>query len=560
MLLHLHLRDFVIVHELDIDLAEGFTVLTGETGAGKSILIDALKLVLGERADASVVRVGAQRADLSATFSSTARLHDWLQEQGFDTGDDSVLLRRVIDAAGKSRGFINGSPATAAQLKAAGDMLVDIHGQHAHQGLVRREVVSSLLDAYAGAWDEARAVEQAWQQWRAAQRALEDAGEGAERLAAERERLQWQCDELDRLRPQPGEWDALDAEHRRLAHIATLLDALSTAQTALDGDDVGALSLLAQARQAVERAGEIDSAVQPLLQQLDAAQTSLHDLSHELRRLAQHSEADPQRLAEVDARLGSWMQLARKHRVAAADLAQHHQALRRQLEQLESSADLPALQRQAAAAFARLQQAARKLSAKRLAAARQLGRAVQEAMQHLGMPGGRFEVACLALDAVGAHGAERVEFQVAAHPGAELRPLGKVASGGELSRIALAVAVTTSALQDVGTLIFDEVDAGIGGAVAQTVGRLLRQLGRDRQVLAVTHLAQVAACAQHHYAVRKHSHDGQTASLLDALDPVQRRSEIARMLAGHARSSAALEHAQELLAACAAGAAPASEP
>ncbi|WP_298292732.1 DNA repair protein RecN [Thiomonas sp.] len=560
MLLHLHLRDFVIVDELDIDLAGGFTVLTGETGAGKSILIDALKLVLGERADAAVVRAGAQRADLSATFSPTAALQAWLQEQGFDTGDDGVLLRRVIDAAGKSRGFINGSPATAAQLKAAGDMLVDIHGQHAHQGLVRREVASSLLDAYAGAEEQARAVEQAWQEWHAAQRALEDASQGAERLAAERERLQWQCDELDRLRPQPGEWDTLEAEQRRLAHITTLLDALSTAQAALDGDDVGALSLLAQARQAVERASDVDPAVQPLVQQLDAAQTSLHDLSHALRRLAQHTEADPQRLAEVDARLGTWMQLARKHRVPAADLPQHHQALRSQLDRLERTTDLPALQQQADAAFARLQQAARALSAKRLAAARQLGQAVQDAMQQLGMPGGRFEVACLALDAVGARGAETVEFQVAAHPGAELRPLGKVASGGELSRIALAVAVTTSALQDVGTLIFDEVDAGIGGEVAQTVGRLLRRLGRDRQVLAVTHLAQVAACAQQHYAVRKHSRDGQTVSQLDVLDPVQRRSEIARMLAGHARSSAALEHARELLAACATDAAPATEP
>ena len=308
--------------------------------------------------------------------------------------------------------------------------------------------------------------------------------------------------------------------------------------------------MLAQAQQALERAVLVDAGLQPLVQQVDAAQASLSDLSHELRRLAERTEADPQRLAELDARLSGWMNLARKHRVAAAELPQTHHALRDKLQQLDRSIDLPALESAEQAAQGALQKAAAKLSAKRRKAAQQLAKAVQAAMQELGMPGGRFDVALTPLDVVGARGAEAVELQVAAHPGAELRALGKVASGGELSRIALAVAVTTSALQDTETLIFDEVDAGIGGAVAQTVGRLLRRLGRDRQVLAVTHLAQVAACAQRHFAVRKRSTDGQTASLLDALDLSQRRSEIARMLGGNAQSSAALEHASELLSAC----------
>jgi DNA repair protein RecN (Recombination protein N) len=550
MLLHLHLRDFVIVPELDIDLSAGFTVLTGETGAGKSILIDALKLALGERADSSVVRAGAPRAEISAEFSLTAPLAAWLEEQGFAAEGDTLLLRRLIDAQGKSRGFLNGSPATAAQLKAAGERLVDIHGQHAYQGLVRREVVTGLLDGYAGAHDEARAVSLAWAQWREAHAALEQARHDAGALAEERERLQWQCEELDRLRPQAGEWEALEAEHHRLAHVSSLLEDFALAATALEGEDQGVLPLLAQAQQALERAAQVDAGLQPLVQQIDSAQTSLSDLSHELRRLAERTEADPQRLAELDARLSAWMSLARKHRVAAAELPQRHQVLQDKLAQLERSADLPALEAAEQSAQAALQKTAARLSAKRRKAAGQLARAVQAAMQELGMPGGRFDVALLPLDAVGARGAETVELQVAAHPGAELRALGKVASGGELSRIALAVAVTTSALQDTQTLIFDEVDAGIGGAVAQTVGRLLRRLGQDRQVLAVTHLAQVAACAQQHFAVRKSSRDQQTASLLEVLEPSQRQSEIARMLGGNAQSSAALEHARELLAAC----------
>ncbi|WP_079417265.1 DNA repair protein RecN [Thiomonas intermedia] len=550
MLLHLHLRDFVIVPELDIDLAAGFTVLTGETGAGKSILIDALKLALGERADSSVVRAGALRAEISAEFSLTPPLAAWLEAQGFAAEADTLLLRRVIDAQGKSRGFLNGSPATAAQLKAAGEWLVDIHGQHAYQGLVRREVVTQLLDGYAGAQDEARAVAQAWAQWRDAHAALQQARRDAGALDEERERLQWQCEELDRLQPQFGDWEALEAEHKRLAHVSSLLEDFAAAAGALDGEDQGVLPLLAQAQQALERALQVDAGLQPLVQQIEAAQTSLSDLSHELRRLAERTEADPQRLAELDVRLSGWMSLARKHRVTAAALPQTHQTLRDKLQQLNLSADLPALESAEQQALAALQKVAAKLSARRRKAAQQLAKAVQAAMQELGMPGGRFDVALVPLDAVGARGAEAVELQVAAHPGAELRALGKVASGGELSRIALAVAVTTSALQDTDTLIFDEVDAGIGGAVAQTVGRLLRRLGGDRQVLAVTHLAQVAACAQQHFAVRKHSSGQQTASLLDALAPAQRPGEIARMLGGNAQSDAALEHARELLAAC----------
>lgn len=548
MLLRLHLRDFVIVPSLDVELAAGFTALTGETGAGKSILVDALKLALGERADAVVVRQGAARAEISAEFGLTDPLRAWLGEQGFETEDDSVLLRRVIDSQGRSRGFINGSPATATQLKAAGEMLVDIHGQHAYQGLVRREVVTALLDAYAGAQPEAQATALAWAAWREARQALERAQSDATALAEERDRLHWQCEELDRLQPSEGEWAALEVEHRRLAHVSSLLEHFAATEGALDGEEIGALHLLAMAQQALAQAVEVDAALLPLLQQIESAQTSLHDVAHDLRRLAERTEADPQRLADLETRLANWMSLARKHRVPPAELPQMHAVLRDKLGQIDRSADLPALEQAAEAAQAALRKSAAALTAKRKAGALRLAKAVQAAMQELGMPGGRFDVALTPLDVVSSRGAEAVELQVAAHPGAELRPLGRVASGGELSRIALAVAVTTSALQDAGTLIFDEVDAGIGGAVAQTVGRLLRKLGADRQVLAVTHLAQVAACARHHFAVRKESKAGETASLLEALGADQRLSEIARMLGGNARSSAALAHARELLA------------
>ena len=547
MLQRLHLRDFVIVPSLDIELAAGFTALTGETGAGKSILVDALKLALGERADAGVVRSGAARAEIGAEFGMTPALRSWLDEQGFDAGDDVVLLRRVIDAQGRSRGFINGSPATAGQLKAAGEMLVDIHGQHAYQGLVRRDVVTALLDGYAGAADAARATAQAWAAWHDARRALDQAQADATTLADERERLQWQCEELGRLNPAEGEWAALEADHRRLAHVSSLLEQFAAVEGALDGDEVGVLRLLALAQQALAQAAEVDPAVAPLLQQIETAQSVVADAAHEVRRMAERTESDPQRLAELESRLATWTSLARRHRVVPQDLPRILAELRRRLDDLERSADLPALERAEAAARQALARDAAALTAKRSKAAPRLAAAVQAAMQDLGMPGGRFGVALLPLGEIGARGAESVELQVAAHPGAELRPLARVASGGELSRIALAVAVTTSALQDAGTLIFDEIDAGIGGAVAQTVGRLLRRLGADRQVLAVTHLAQVAASAQHHFAVCKESGRGETWSRLDALQADQRLAEIARMLGGDSRSGVALAHARELL-------------
>lgn len=548
MLLHLHLRDFVLVSEVEVDFGPGFTVLTGETGAGKSILVDALKLALGERADAGVVRAGCARAEIAAEFRLTAPLAQWLAEQGLDADGDTVLLRRVIDAQGRSRGFINGSAATAAQLKAAGEFLVDIHGQHAYQGLVRREVVTPLIDAYAGLAAETQAMQQAWSAWRQAEQALEQARGDADRLAAERDHLAWQLEELDRLAPQPEEWAQLEAEQHRLAHVTELRQYLEQAAAALDGEDASALPLLLQAAQALGGAAELDPALQPHSQQLAATVAELRELAHDLARAAERTEADPERLAEVDARLSTWVRLARKHRVPMAELPAAHAALRQSLSELDRAADLPALEAAAAAAEKAMRSAAKALSARRRQAAAALGTLVQAQMQHLGMDGGRFEVGLVPAEPPTARGAEWVELRVAAHPGAELRPLARVASGGELSRIALAVAVVTSAVQDCPTLVFDEVDAGIGGAVAHTVGQLLARLGRDRQVLAVTHLAQVAACASQHLRVEKRAEGDVTRSSLTAVDGDARLAEIARMLGGNAQSEAALQHARELLA------------
>ncbi len=546
MLRRLHIRQFVLVDELELEFGPGFTALTGETGAGKSILIDALKLALGERGDASVLLPGAPRAEISAEFDTPPQLAGWLEEQGFEPGD-AVLLRRVIDAQGRSRGFLNGSPATLAQLREAGDALVDIHGQHAWQSLARSDSARDLLDAYAGAAPEREACAQAWRGWRDAEQLWQAASQDAGQMQREREGLQLELAELERLAPQPEEWEPLNAEHRRLAHAAELIEQLQGACAWLDDEESGALRLLARAQQALQPAAAIDPGLQPALEQLDQLQTLGAELGHELAARLRQADVDPQRLAEVDARLSAWMGQARRQRVAPEQLPAHWQRLRARLQQLAQGADLQALAARERDAHARLREAAARLSQRRAQAGPRLAKGVRELMQELGMQGGDFSVALRELPQIQSAGAESVELLVAGHAGAELRPLARVASGGELSRIALALAATTAAQQPVGTLLFDEVDSGIGGAVAHTVGRLLSTLGADRQVLAVTHLAQVAAAAARHLQVDKASRGGRTFSSVRALDQPARVLEIARMLGGDASSEVALAHAREML-------------
>jgi DNA repair protein RecN (Recombination protein N) len=558
VLRRLSLRDFVIVTELEVEFAAGFSVLTGETGAGKSILIDALQLALGSRGDALVVREGAARAEIAAEFDTPAALAPWLDDAGFDASD-MLLLRRTIDAQGKSRAWINGSPATVTQLREAADALVDIHGQHAWQSLTRPAAVRALLDAEAGI--DLAPLAALWAQWKAATAALERARTQSAEIERERERLTWQIGELDRLAPRDGEWDELNAEHQRLAHAKDLIDAARAALDASSDADTNAAALALHAAQALDAAARIDARLTPVVEVLQGAHAQLTDAAHTLSAYLQHTDVDPERLSELDARLATWIGLARRFRRPPEDLAVQLAQWRGELDALDAASDTAALERSAAEAEHAWRHEAQRVGAARKKAAPVLADAVTQAMQQLGMAGGRFDVALIAQDEPQSFGLESVELRVAGHAGSTPRALAKVASGGELSRLALAIAVTTARHHDgAATLIFDEIDAGIGGAVADTVGRLMKQLGRERQVLAVTHLAQVAACGDHHFVVTKpsrgkapvHSHVAPAAG-------EARVAEIARMLGGE-RLATSVAHAQELLGSAVLPATPSSKP
>jgi len=541
------LRDFVIVHELELELHTGYTALTGETGAGKSILIDALQLVTGARADASLIREGAQRTEISAEFDNTAALDALLAEQGF-AADDSLLLRRSVDVAGKSRGWVNGSPATAQQLRAVGELLLDIHGQHAWQSLTRAAAVRALLDAYAQV--STAALARLWQTWQTARNAHADALAAQSNLQDQRDKLQWQISEVDKLQPQSDEWDSLNTEHGRLSNGQTLLDAAQSALDALDGDDGGDGGVLARlhtALAAMEPQQSIESRFAEPAQMLNAALAQTEETVRTLRAYLRHVDLDPARLQELDTRMALWVSLARRYKQTPAQLFATWQQWKQQLAQLEAASDLDALQAAVDAAGAAYETEARKISKARAKAAPLLAQAITSAMQDLGMGGGQFVVALERAAQAMESGWEEVQFLVAGHAGSTPRPVGKVASGGELSRIALAIAVTTSQLGSAPTLVFDEVDSGIGGAVAHTVGRLMQKLGADRQVLAVTHLPQVAACANQHLVVAKNT-DGQHAqsSVTPVVDDA-RVQEIARMLGGEKQTPTTLAHAREML-------------
>jgi DNA repair protein RecN (Recombination protein N) len=538
------LRDFVIVRELELDLGEGFSVLTGETGAGKSILVDALQLALGSRAEATVVREGATRADISAEFDLPSSLAPWLQEAGFDAGD-TLLLRRTVDSQGKSRAWINGSAATAAQLREAGDHLVDIHGQHAWQSLTRPASVRTLLDGYAGV-DSGR-LQQLWNGWRAAQKTLAEARAAQDSLQRERERLSWQIGEVDKLAPGADEWEQLNADHTRLSHAQALLDAARAAQELLDGEEGGVRQPLAQALDALRGQEHVEPQFREIAEVLASSLAQVEDAAHTLQGYLRKTDLDPERLAELDERMGSWVSLARRYKRQPAELPALLAGWKDELARLDAAADLAALEAAEKKEHDAFLKEAKSLSAARAKAAPQLAKAVTQAMQGLGMQGGRFDVALEKADAPSAYGLEEVAFLVAGHAGSTPRPVGKVASGGELSRIALAIAVTTSRLGEAQTLIFDEVDSGVGGAVAETVGRLMKQLGRDRQVLAVTHLPQVAACADHHLVVSKKSERAAVSSGVAPVQGEQRVAEVARMLGGERLSGTTLAHAKEML-------------
>ncbi|MFN4148729.1 MAG: DNA repair protein RecN, partial [Rhodocyclaceae bacterium] len=525
----------------------GFGALTGETGAGKSILVDALSLVLGERADASVVRSGASKAEISAEFAVAPQsaLAGWLAANDFDA--DTCLLRRVVDASGRSRAGINGAAATLAQLREVAQFLCDIHGQHAHHSLLRSDAQRELLDCHAQAQALAREVAQRYATWRKLGLARAAAEQDVAANARERELIEWQVKELRALDFDPREWQETEAEQRRLAHAASLLEASTAALAALDEGELPVLPMLQQASGRLTELTAVDTSLGEAAQLFESALIQLDEAVLALRRYRERLDLDPARLAELDARIDAVTQMARKHRVAPEELPTVLSRLEARLDELQLAADptlLAEREREAEAAWRSL---AQQLSETRRQAAAKLSAAVTEAMQELAMPGGRFAVDLVPLDEGNAHGLEAVEFLVAANAGQPLRPLAKVASGGELSRIGLALQVIASQAHAAGTLIFDEVDVGIGGRVAEIVGRMLRQLGEDRQVLCVTHLPQVAACANWQWSIRKETVGGEVLSRVIPLTADGRVEEIARMLGGVSITETTRRHAREML-------------
>jgi DNA repair protein RecN (Recombination protein N) len=549
MLRALSIRDFVILDRLDLEFQPGFTVLTGETGAGKSILVDALMLVLGARSDTAQVRQGAARADISAEFAldGAPQAVDWLQ--GSDLAEDTgvCLLRRVLEASGRSRAYINGRPATLQQVKELGELLVDIHGQHEHQSLARASVQRQMLDAYAGALQLAERAYEAWHAWQALQRQREASLRDADAMAQERGRLEFQQKELARLGFTSEEWATLQVDHKRLAHAAGLLEAVEHALERLSEGEAAALAAASSAVARLTAAAEYDPALCETLEVLDSAQIQLQEAVYGLRHYRNRIDLDPRRLTEVEHRLESIHFAARKYRVGPECLPQTLEEVEARLAELSSSADPEELARREAAAAQAYADAAAPLSRERARAGQAFARRVTEQMQTLGLAGGRFEIELAPLPEGSAQGSEHIAFLVAANPGVPARPLAKVASGGELSRISLAIQALATEVAQVPTLVFDEVDAGIGGRVAEIVGRMLAGLGQRHQVMCITHLPQVAAAADRQLQVIKAPVDGGVRSEVKQLDRAQRVEEIARMLGGLKITETTRKHAAEML-------------
>jgi len=549
MLRHLSIQDFVIVDSLELDFSAGFGALTGETGAGKSILLDALGLVMGDRAESGVVRAGQKRADISAEFDlpDVAELHAWFDEQMIDIEDGVVLLRRAVDAAGRSKAWINGASATLAQLREIGEWLADVHGQHAHHALLRADAQRALIDRYAGLESLASDVADAWRSWQAALKALHQAAADAEGVQRERELLGWQVKELDELAFRLDEWDVLNQEHARLSHAAGLIEGASMAIDALEEGEAPVVSSLERLSARLGELAMIDSALTDAQEMLNNAAIQADEALHALRGYRDRLDVDPGQLTELDARIAAVTDVARKHHVAPEELESLHERLSAQLEALTEAADPAKLQARVDEAETAYRGLAQGLSDARAPIAAQLSEQVSTAMQTLSMSGGRFEVTLSPEPEGSAHGNERVEFLVAANPSQVLKSLAKTASGGELSRIGLAIQVITSRAAATPTMIFDEVDVGIGGRVAEIVGRMLHELGQQRQVMCVTHLPQVAACADWQWSIAKSEVDGETISRVTLLDEQARVDEIARMLGGVEITDTTRQHAAEML-------------
>jgi DNA repair protein RecN (Recombination protein N) len=543
----LDIRGFVLIEESSIDFGDGFTVLTGETGAGKSMLVDAIELLVGGRGDAAAVRGGAERAELAAEFDLDPKgaLAAWLAERDLGGDPGQVILRRTVDGSGRSRCFINGHAATLAQLKEAGEYLVDIHGQHAHQSLLRAAAQRDLLDAQAGAEPLALDTRNSYRDWKRLEAVATEAQKNYAAREVERAEIQDRVTELKRISPVEGEWERVAAEHARLQHGSSLLAGAQSALEALTESEGAALAQLSAVASRLRALSAHDARLGPIVELVESAAAQAGEAVRELRHYASRVDLDPDALRAVEDRIEALHAAARRHRLRPEDLPQRHAELEKRLAELELAVNPEALQREVAAARSRYEAAAKKLTAKRQHGAQALSKAVTAGMQQLAMSGGRFEVLLNKLDERGAAGVEEIEFQVASHPSLPLRPLARVASGGELSRISLAIQMVAAKASPVGTLVFDEVDAGIGGSVAETIGKALRSLGKERQVLCVTHLPQVAANGDQQWLVVKSASRGKVNVQASLLNRAARIEELARMLGGS--ESTARKHAAELL-------------
>ncbi len=549
VLLNLSVKDFVIVDRVELEFASGFTVLTGETGAGKSILIDALALVLGDRGEASMVRAGCERAELAAQFdlAQLPQLQTWLSENDLANADGECLLRRVVDNSGRSRAFINGRAATLQQLREAGEWLVDIHGQHAHQSLLRAAAQRALLDGYGGLTETQRQVAEAYRVWQELKQQREAGADNALILAQEREDLEARVKELTGLNFSTDEWQTLLAEHARLSNAVSLIDGARYGVDILSEADISLITQLAGLLSKLHQLREHDSALKETIELLEPALIQLQEAARSLNHYLQKLDLDPQRLSDCELRLNTIHSAARKYRVTPEQLPMLLDAANTRLASLIETVDPEALVRKEQAAKSQFDVRAKKLSTGRKQAAQQLSLKVSAILQQLAMAGGVFEVALNAVPEGAGFGYENVDFLVAAHTGIAPKPLAKVASGGELSRISLAIQVATINVAAVPTLIFDEVDVGIGGGVAEIVGGLLKDLGAQHQVLCITHLPQVAAQGHHHLQVAKETANGATLSRIETLSQKARVEEIARMLGGVEITEKTRAHAAEML-------------
>lgn len=552
MLIHIHIRDFAIIDHLDLDLQNGMNVLTGETGAGKSILVDALGLVLGDRADSGVIRHKADKAEITVSIDiqELAEVKQWLTEQDL-LSDDECVLRRVIVRNGRSKAYVNGSPVALSALRSLGTMLVDIHGQHEHQSLLHRDIQKRLLDAHAGNEQPLHALGKIYRQWRTLKTQFESANSEVEEHKARIELISYQIRELSELGLEGDDITALEEEHERLANVEQLRKISYGIYIDLyENDDIAVYSRLGQQVNALEELTALDPSLAEWHELLANTQVQVAEVAKGLRRYASSLDLDPERLEWVEQRITQIHDLARKHRVTAAELPRRLKALESELNALQTAERDPRKLReklhQLEAEYHRLALLVRR---SRETAAKTLGDKTTIAMQQLGMKGGRFRIDVNPIEdlKLSPSGLDSIAFLVSANAGQPLQALGQVASGGELSRISLAIQMVAAKSLHIPTLIFDEVDSGIGGAVAESVGRQLHRLGQNRQVLCVTHLPQVAAQAHHHYLVKKTKDQSFIKTQITSLNNNQRIDEIARMLGGLELTKQTISHAEEMI-------------